>query len=291
MINKILIFSLAILALIWVSCTEIGPYINLNPDVVDTTLIDTSYLATQDIVPMPKKVLISDFTGVRCPNCPKASLKIHEIDSMYPGKIAALAIHIFDNPLALPYSSDADYRTSAGTQIYNNLGKSLGLPSGGINQKMYPSETNILVGIDKWLSYSQQDMLTNSPLNISISSKAVSGQNNAYLVQVKVEYSQTVSGQNYLSICASESGMISFQKLPTGEIDSFYQHKHVLRTMLTNPSGNLLMDNPEKNRVFIKEFKLIVSDKWKAENMEVIAYVHKSGSEYDIFQVEKVKVK
>jgi len=273
------------------SCSEIGPYINFKPDIADTNLVDTSYIASQDVIALPKKVLISDFTGVRCPNCPKASLKIHEIDSIYPNRTVALAIHMFDNPLAMPYSTDADYRTTAGTQIYNNLGKSLGLPSGGINQKKHPSETNILVNIDKWLTYTQLELIETSPVNITLSSKAVSGQNKTYIIQVKAEYSKSVSGANYLSICLSESGMVSFQKLPTGEIDSFYKHKHVLRSMLTNPAGDLLFNSPEKNRVIIKEYKIVVSDKWKEDKIEVIAYIHKSGLEFDVFQVEKTALK
>jgi len=281
--------SLALLAII--SCTEIGPYINLNPDIKDTNLIDTSYVSGQNITATPKKVLISDFTGVRCPNCPKAALKIHELDSMYPGRVVALAYHIKDNPLTTPYFSTADYRTDAATQIYNNLGKSLGLPSGAINQKKYPSETNILVGIDKWISYTQAELTLNSPINITITTKAHPTQLNTYIIQIKSEYSDAVPGKNYLSIAVSESGMVSPQKLPTGEIDSFYTHKHVLRTMLTDPSGMLLMENPEKNRVFIKEFKLVVSSDWNEDDIDIVAYIHKSDTEFDIFQVEQRSLK
>ena len=58
-----------------------------------------------------KKILIEDFTGHKCQNCPDASKEIKAIQNLYPNQVIALAIHVSSfakpNPLGNPY----DYLT------------------------------------------------------------------------------------------------------------------------------------------------------------------------------------
>ena len=41
-----------------------------------------------------KKVLIEDFTGFRCKNCPEAATELHAIEGLYEGKIVGIGIHV-----------------------------------------------------------------------------------------------------------------------------------------------------------------------------------------------------
>ncbi len=286
---NLLIFSIFGVHLI--SCTEIGPYINLNPEPTDTTLVDTSYLTPQQIFPKPKKVLISDFTGVRCPNCPNAALKIHELDSTYPGKVVAMALHIKNNPFTTPHIASADYRTEEATQIFNLLGKSGALPIGAIDQVKFTAESQILINVNKWTNYFTERMAIPSPVNITITPKAVAGQNRTFIINIKAEFHTAVSDETYLTVALAESNMQSPQTQPDGHVDSFYTHKHVLRKTLTNPTGNLLMNNPEVSRVIIKEFKVTIPADWNIDNCEIVAYIHRNSSVFDVYQAESVKLK
>lgn len=291
--KKILFNYSALLFLTYLlcSCTEIGPYINLKPDQSDTILKDTSYISSQFITATPKKVLISDFTGVRCPNCPNAAKKIHELDSAYPGRLVAIALHVKNNPFTTPHIPTADYRTWEATQIFDLLGKSGALPIGAIDQVKFLTESQILVNVDKWTNYFLQRISTVSPVNIIITPKAVVGQNRTYIVNVKTEFHLSIPNETFLTVAITESGMKSPQTQPDGHVDSLYEHKHVLRTTLTDPRGNLLMNNPEINRVIIKEFKITIPAEWDENNCEVNAYVHRNASVFDVYQAESVKLK
>ena len=39
-----------------------------------------------------KKVLIEDFTGYKCTNCPQASSELKTIEELYPGKVIGIAM-------------------------------------------------------------------------------------------------------------------------------------------------------------------------------------------------------
>ena len=62
-------FILISLILTFTSCKEEPPYINFTPD---RTVGDTSYIKLPAPSAQPRAIYIEEFTGVQCPNCPKA---------------------------------------------------------------------------------------------------------------------------------------------------------------------------------------------------------------------------
>jgi len=288
--NKFSFGSLLFLSLLGLlACEEEGPYINFNPEITDTSLIDTTYISDMSVTPQQRSVLIEDFTGVRCPNCPNASIKLHEIDSAYNGRLVAVAIHMFDNNFAYPHVLTIDYRTTEGTSIFTLLGSG-NLPVGGINRKKYPSETNILVRTDKWLTYFVDNLSETPYCNITLTSRKDSIDTNAYIIKVMIQYTSNVLATNYITLGIKESGMISPQTLPNGTVDSQYIHKNVLRKILTNAGGTLLFENPEENRVILKEYKIKLQNDWNAENCKIFCFVHRNDTEYTVIQADEIKL-
>lgn len=55
-----------------------------------------------------KRVLIEEFTGHLCPNCPEASHIAENLQQLYPGKITIIAIHSgnFANLVSPNYMTD-----------------------------------------------------------------------------------------------------------------------------------------------------------------------------------------
>ncbi|MBL6963403.1 MAG: Omp28-related outer membrane protein [Bacteroidetes bacterium] len=280
-------FSIVIL-LFCTACEEEGPYINFDP--VDTSLFDTTFISTTSVSPMVKKVLIEDFTGARCPNCPNAAAKLTEISIANPGRIVGMAIHPKGIPFTVPHDQDADYRTDDGTIVFSILNEGP-LPIGGIDRVLFAGESNILVRIDVWNSYVDQQLLIGSPVNIELTSTAHKIEANTYVIRAEVHYTIAVNDKNYLTIALTESDLISPQTLPSSTVDSNYIHNHVLRDIISNPVGNLLMDSPELNRVFIKEFTVKLDDHWDPDNCSVVGFVHYSASQFNVLQVEEIHLK
>ncbi len=154
---RIFILFFTLLALSIVSgCDKIeGPYSNSsnNTGGGDTTN------------PIIRKILIEDFTGHTCGNCPRAAESLHQIENLYGDQIVAVAIHagFFAEPTGTYFAED--YRTDVGNELDNAFGNSAaGLPNGLVNRKDYDGLT-ILQHTD-WASKASEWI--NSPPDVSI---------------------------------------------------------------------------------------------------------------------------
>ena len=77
-------FFYIIIATIFISSCEVieGPYMTGTIDPIDTT--NNQYV---------KNILIEDFTGHTCKNCPDAARELDAIHDVYGSQIIGLAIH------------------------------------------------------------------------------------------------------------------------------------------------------------------------------------------------------
>ena len=133
-------FFYIIIATIFISSCEVieGPYMTGTIDPIDTT--NNQYV---------KNILIEDFTGHTCKNCPDAARELDAIHDVYGSQIIGLAIHA-GQTFARPYPIDPtgnpdekfiyDFRTSWGEELDGFFQVSAnGLPKGMINRIDYSS--------------------------------------------------------------------------------------------------------------------------------------------------------
>ena len=275
-------------ALLISSCEEVGPIINMTPSKVDTSLIDTTYISPISEVPQTKMILIEDFTGVRCPNCPNAAQKIEDLQASNPDRILATAIHFDIAIFGTPFPGRNDFRTKAGLSIYNMLSGAKGqLPIGAVNRSKHIDGFGnfvVLQPYSTWASYVNDEMSKNTPVNIDISGSLI---DSIYKIKVKLHYTQATTDTQALTIYLIEDNIIDWQILPSTIIDSQYVHKHILRAVLTNFNGDDLNASIVLNRVFEKEYKIKLNPKWVKSNCSFIAFVHKKGYSFDIIQAQQ----
>ena len=116
-INQITIIIAVILVI--VSCDKVNDVRDPNAEVIKGN----------------RKVLVEDYTGHKCGNCPAAADTLKYLTKKYPGQVIALAIHagFFANINTTTYPTD--FRNSTGTAYDNQFGVSLaGNPNGLINR-------------------------------------------------------------------------------------------------------------------------------------------------------------
>ncbi len=108
---KKIYFLASSLAITLFSCNtdEIGPDINFEPDFSTT---DTTYVSEEVPSPQVKHVLVEESTGVRCPNCPKATQLLKDLDKDYDDKLDVVSIHWGGKILNEPYENTIDLRPS-----------------------------------------------------------------------------------------------------------------------------------------------------------------------------------
>jgi hypothetical protein len=298
-IIKIFVASLFLLS----ACKEEIPTgLNLTPE---RSVFDTTYITNTIPAPQPANVYIEDFTGVKCPNCPRAQATAKNIANANPNRVVVMAIHpgpnilnFFVSPFKTPgddHDSKYDFRSKEGGDIFNILGSSSSLPIGAINRIKFSGE-NVLIDDTKWNNYTNSILASNSKVNIdTFGTKGVYFvEANKIRINTKVTFTTNIIDSQYVSIAIIENGLIDFQK-SGGKVIEDYEHEHVLRRMITPSTGSQLKAQIIAGRVFEKTFdyEIAIEEKWNTKNLKVIIFVHNGpgGTEpYKVLQVKEYKI-
>lgn len=286
-----LIFVLLGLGLLAEGCKEIGPEINLGKNV--NAVSDTTYVESPVATAEPKNVLIEEFTGVRCPNCPQGHVIIANIKSQNPNRVVSVSFHPI-NSLGAPYPfSNEDLRNQKAQILFDFLGQ-IGLqPASGIDRTLFNGETKILLDKSKWTTYVNQQLALTTPVNV-ILDRSYDSTTRELTIIAELHYTQPVSEQNKITVVLSESNIVTPQ-LDNSIIDTFYVHKDVLRDVISDTQGDLLntpqLTSFEAGRVIKKVYKKVLDAAWKPENMHIVAYVHEFQNSKVVYQAKEISVK
>lgn len=264
------LFSLLV---VFAACKEDNPGIILEAPVVNFT--DSTYIASTAETPQDKGVLIEDFTGVRCKNCPKGHVAIKNLRDKFPGKVSALGIHSTEYiGFTTPLPQSEDLRVKYGTQILDIVGRPTGLPYGTVDRILKSSTAGV------WESFVVQRLAEPTPVNLYMD-KQYDDNSRELKVKVKAVFTDSLGTTPFFSIAIAENKIIAPQQdeasTKPDNIEPEYVHDHILREMPAFKQ-NLLpqgVDLPEVNRVVEKSFTLILDDAWKPENCEIIFFVHR----------------
>tara|TARA_B100000795_G_scaffold82155_2_gene59311 strand:+ start:586 stop:1491 length:906 start_codon:yes stop_codon:yes gene_type:complete len=293
---KKIIYSLFLLSIIS-SCEVIeGPYMTGNGGGVDTN--SNQYV---------KNILIEDFTGHLCQNCPDAARELEAIHDLYGSQIIGLALHV-GSTFARPYPLSQpkftyDFRTKWGEELdgFFNISDA-GLPKGMINRIDYPGDHRKNKG--QWLASVQQELDKEVVFGLNINS---SFDGNNSIIDISTDALKNITGDYKLVVCLTENEITNWQKDGVIE-DENYIHNHVLRSLITSAwgddvslstnisNGENYTHNYSVNLADLENFNIDYSNNtlfqgngesggWNQNNISILAYIY-DNSNYEILQVE-----
>ena len=235
--------------------------------------------------PQDKRVLVEEFTGVKCINCPAGSTEIANLLSQQNGRMIAVSIHaeFFANPYP---ESNYDFRTDEGEALINFLGLPEAYPSSVIDRKIFPGEADLqLVGLGSWAG--RVGTQTQEPARISMEMENTYNSDTRLLtVIVNGQAQEIIDEEVRLTIMIAESGIVDAQLTPESspDRDLDYVHNHVLRKTLTAFDGDVLTASMFTADTFEKTYTFTLPQEWNASECEVIAFTHLSESSKEVLQ-------
>ncbi len=290
------------------SCEEEGPFIDFSePEVIidtiiiDTTLfnftvVDTSFITTDIPATQDKIVLIEEYSGVQCNNCPKGAEAVKVIKESFPGRVVSTTLHAGN--FAVPYpESNEDFLINESIALNDFFGL-FGYPSAVIDRHLFPSQNFIPVTIpEQWSSLVAGRLDVTSPVNLEVIT-AFNEETRQVFVTVTTVYTKAIANEYHqLSVFLTEDHIIDAQLMPDNSLNLTYEHEHVVRDMFTNWGGLVLDLTDEANggyaqgSTFSKTFVLSVEDNWDENNLNVVACIHADGSSTkEVFQSIEQKV-
>lgn len=282
--KKIIIALFAVLPLMFLSCDNFKEdeyLIDLQGETTDSTPITK----TQDY----QAVLLEDYTGWKCVNCPAAAALINDLTTKYGEKLVAMSVHA--GSFAKPGASNhnVDFRTSYGDTWNTEFGISA-YPSGLIN-RVINNGTSRVFQKDDW-DNEIGTLLSSSThyLNISLGAKTEE-QQGRFIISTKFDFVKDVSFPTLVSVVIVEDSIIGVQLNSnstygaTPEIDD-YVFRHVLRTNgridLSLKSGNV-----SSGETISKNYYINIDSSWKKQHCKAIVFVTNANTK-EVIQVNEI---
>jgi hypothetical protein len=195
------------------------------------------------------KVLIEDYTGHGCVNCPQAAVIAEELQELYGDQVVIMSVHAgwFATPNygGNPLFSD-DFTTEAGDAWDTYFGISTaGNPNGMVNR--VPTGGNYILGPGEWPAAVSD--LVGQPAYATLDIKTEYNASNRVLnIETKTKFIKEVMGEFMLTICITEDSLVAAQAnndptIGPVPIDTNYVNNHVLRGAVNGTWGELLSDS------------------------------------------------
>lgn len=239
-----------------------------------------------------RKVLLEEFTGARCSNCPKGHAEVVRLKSIYGDKLISVSIHansVFAAPMAPDYPDD--FRTTAGDQLYIDF-QNPPQPGAVINRTMF--DGSISSGKSSWADYIAHEDSTEAKLTIT-PKPTYNASTKSLDIAVDVKFVKDVSDKTSLVMYVLEDSVIAPQLNVTTRIPD-YVHRDMLRDMPYSPYGQALTTTATKANTTITKnltysFNGTNSSKWNVNHcIVVLAVVVNNGTDKTVLQAEEFHV-
>jgi len=275
------LIAFPLILLLFSSCDKVkAPYALARHGNITDTVVDW-----QDSVTPTKRVLLEDYTGHKCPNCPAAATIAHSQEQYYHGKLIVLSVHA--GYYAIPGSGEfaADFRTTAGEE-WNTDFQLIAYPSGMINRKEFNG--NRVLGSEEWVTDIAGIMDQSPDLNMLILNNTYDSVSRIVNSVIYSQFRQSLPGSYNITVCVMEDNIISAQDSASTIIHN-YVFKNVLRGSVNGTYGEILTTSVDLSITYMGRFSIPINTNWVPENCWILAFVSKSDTR-EIIQVIKKKV-
>lgn len=225
-----------------------------------------------------QRLLIEEFTGHKCVNCPDGAAIVHEIQEYYPGRVMVVGIHA--GMLAMPTGEFAkqNFLTADGKTYYNTFGVQ-GNPAALLNREQFSGEDWAVRTKEKWMTYAISE-LGKEPIcevipTVTLTYKA-NDETRELSVTTEIEAYENMPADLNLQVQIVEN-VIGMQLKPGDVIDEEYEHNHVFRAAANGTWGESIESLPageKKTYTCTANF----SKEWVPENCAVVVFVYENGS-------------
>jgi hypothetical protein len=229
-------------------------------------------------------VLLEDFTGHDCGNCPAAHIAAAAILDSHPEDVALVAIHA--GSLAEPFGKFInDWRTPEGeyyllTQIGNDQ-----LPTGRVNR--IAGAANAL-NFSTWSNAVDAQLAESAVADLALAGE-LNEENQHVNLHLRTKYAQSITGPIKLTIMFAQGPIIAPQLNYAADPEFIpeYEHKHMLRGTGTGATGLTVATNPMAGQEDEIHYTLDWNPAWEADDIEIIAFLT-IGDLGEVINVNKI---
>ncbi len=255
-----------------------------------------------------RKVLLEDYTGHFCPNCPRAAEAIDTLHQLFGDKVIPISIHAGDfakpasqyglpsTPPVPPSNSFAeDFRTPEGDEWNTQFGL-FAYPLGMINRTPDPATTNLLSQHFEWATLVAQE-LTKTPTAYLKLTPNYNSSTRTLNLAINGTILRDTAGTFLIKTVLIEDSVYEYQiDAAANPYWKQYYHNHMLRTSIDNPGsggGDTAITGTSivANSTFTRNYtNVTISNNYNDEHCHIITFLYDVANN-QILQAELVDLR
>jgi hypothetical protein len=252
-----------------------------------------------------KKVLVEDYTGHGCGNCPDAGIYLNDtLKPLYNHCLVVISVHAgffagtcpnalvclsMPNPPA--GSFETDFNTVPGSAWNTFFGIS-GNPKGMVDRIDYPNGSHSKT-YNAWGPAIATELEKDAKAKIKISN-SFNQASNSVNVSVESEFVDNLQGDYKLQVVITEDSLIDWQLWYNHQPDEYvpdYIHRHVLRDGLNTTWGETISTGAvAKGTIVTKNYNYTINSSWNVNHCNIVAFIYDDATK-EVLQVEEQPVK
>jgi hypothetical protein len=227
-----------------------------------------------------RNVLFEEFTGHLCGFCPPSTALALELDAQLGERMVTVAIHAGSLAATGGTLFQTDYTTPVGNIYWAQLNGGFNPTAridrlGGLSSYEYLDPANP----SSWQSIVTNRLNVSTPVALQANCEYVAA-DNVLNIHMNSQFIGDYTGNVNLVVLLVENHIISAQEdysQTPSEIEE-YEHEHVLRTNVTEPMGNLVINSPSTGYSSTNSFTIPLQANWVPTNMTVVGYLVDANS-------------
>jgi outer membrane protein Omp28/type IX secretion system substrate protein len=241
---------------------------------------------SQDFVstdPQLRNLVLEEFTGIHCGNCPGGHKKAKEIAEMYPGRVVLVSIH--EGSYAVPYPGEPDFRTEWG-QAFLQMSSVTAFPCGLMNRQKFSGqgkfpyyvqrEGGMALSVNGWKQAVADQVLNGDISSVNIAARTNwNNETRELTIEVEAYFTDDVSEDVNINIALLESHIWGPQTAAPDPKN--YEHNHMLRDMVTGQWGEEIATTT-KGTLFKKSYTYPVNEKFNIINCDLALFITEKTS-------------
>lgn len=228
-----------------------------------------------------RTVLLEEFTGQFCTNCPRAHEVISSIVELYSENVVAVSIHAGRQSLGENESPVmVGLRVEEGNE-YASRWTITEYPSGIVNRN------SGIKSMSEWQSIIRQEM--EKPATVDIELKATYDASTDK-VTITTDLAPGANIEGNFQLWITESGIVAPQQGNPAEVGFSYKadyvHNHVFRAAVNGTWGEEIALTTRENTTLSHEVE--VRDNWNVDNLSVVAFIY--NNEEGVIQAAECEI-
>ncbi|MEO9532399.1 MAG: Omp28-related outer membrane protein [Crocinitomicaceae bacterium] len=249
-----------------------------------------------------RNIMLEDYTGHKCPNCPEAATEASNIEAANPGRVFVSSIHAGPGGLSSFQETAVDCGTTNNpydkycTEFFNDASMAYGAefqagfgffgnPQGNIN-RVAPDGEDMFTLYNQW-STRVANQIADNDLKINIQAQSnYYPSTNGFFLHTETEVLEDLTSEYNFVVALIENDIVDWQDV-NGTPDSLYHHHNTFRGCIDDlPWGRTISGGTEANNKTYLDYTYKLPAGQTNDEFHLLIYVYDLAT-YEVMQVIK----